>query len=47
VASQQEVLFYDAKTRAAATAVIDDGGVLRELQEMDAGSFGAWTHIVA
>jgi hypothetical protein len=47
VASQQKVLFYNAETRAGATALIDDGGVLRELHEHAPGSFGAWTHIVA
>jgi hypothetical protein len=47
VASQGKVLFYDAETRAGATALIDDGGVLRELHEHDPGSFGNWTHIVS
>ena len=47
MASLETVLFYDAETRAGATALIDDGGMLRELHEQAPGSFGAWTHIVA
>jgi hypothetical protein len=47
VAAQQMVLFYNAETRAGATAQIDDGGVLNELHEIAPGSFGVWTHIVA
>jgi hypothetical protein len=47
VASQQMVLFYNAETRAGATALIDEGGVLREQHEMAPGTFGVWTHIVA
>jgi hypothetical protein len=38
---------YDARTRAGATARIDDDGVLKELHEHDPGSLGNWTHIVA
>jgi hypothetical protein len=41
------VLFYNAETRAGATAQIDDGGVLNELHEIAPGSFGVWTHIVS
>jgi len=41
------ILFYNAETLAGATALIDEGGVLREQHEIAAGTFGAWTHIVA
>ncbi len=46
MAAQRVVLFYNAETRAGATALIDEGAVLMEQHEMEAGSFGDWTHIV-
>jgi hypothetical protein len=46
MATKQFILFYNAGTRAGATALIDSDAVLMEQHEMDAGSFGDWTHIV-
>jgi hypothetical protein len=45
--ASQKILFYDADTRAGATAVMDDGADLKELHEYAAGTFGQWTHIAA
>jgi hypothetical protein len=45
VATQHMILFYNAETRAGATALIDEGGVLREQHEIEPGSFGVFTHI--
>ena len=44
---QRKILFYNAETRAGATAMIDDGGQLDELHEIEPGAFGVWTHIVS
>jgi hypothetical protein len=39
------MLFYNARSRAGATAQIDDGGVLRERHAAD--DLGLWTHLVS
>ena len=46
MASQQMILFYNARTRGGATARIDDAGVLGDQQPLTA-DFGPWTHLVA
>ena len=45
MASQRMMLFYNARSRAGATAQIDDGGVLRERHAAD--ELGLWTHLVS
>ena len=47
MASQGMILFYNARSRAGATAQIDDGGVLRERHAIPADDLGLWTHLVS
>jgi hypothetical protein len=47
VASQRMMLFYNARSRAGATAQIDDGGVLRDERDVSQVALGLWTHLVA
>jgi hypothetical protein len=47
VASQRMMLFYNARTRAGATARIGDGGVLRDERDISQVALGLWTHLVA
>jgi hypothetical protein len=47
VASQRMILFYNARTRAGATARIDDDGVLGDQQDITQVALGLWTHLVA
>jgi hypothetical protein len=47
VASQQMILFYNARTRAGATARIDDAGVLQPLHEIPADDLELWTHLAS
>jgi len=47
MATQRKILFYDAETRAGATALIDEGAQLQEQHEFEPGTFGQWTHIVS
>ena len=41
------ILFYNVRTRAGATARIDDAGVLQPLHEIPADDLELWTHLVA
>ena len=47
MASQRMILFYNARSRAGATAQIDDDGVLRERHAIPADDVGLWTHLVS
>jgi hypothetical protein len=41
------ILFYNARSRAGATAQIDDDGVLGDQQDISQVAIGLWTHLVA
>src|SRR6266508_2097508 len=47
MATQRKILFYDAETRAGATALIDEGAQLQEQHEFEVGTFSQRTHIIA
>ena len=47
MASQRTILFYNDRTRAGATARIDEAGVLRELHEVPADDLELWTHLAS
>jgi len=47
VASQREILFYNNRSRAGATARIGDDGVVRHLHQIPADDLELWTHLVS
>ena len=47
MASQQLILFYNARTRGGATARIDDAGVLHPQHQIPADDLELWTHLAS
>ena len=47
MASQKEILFYNNRSRAGATARIDDDGLLHHQHEIPADDLDIWTHLVS
>ena len=47
MASQREILFYNNRSRAGATAHIGDDGVVRHLHQIPADDLELWTHLVS
>jgi hypothetical protein len=47
VAAQKELLFYNERSRAGATARIEDDGVVHHLHQIPADDLELWTHLVS